>query len=176
MRGFPMLALLMAACGGSGDSTPPNTEVLSWSRSTYTTLDNLQLGDDVGDATSESQVLVISPQKQGMCDSSYADVRVRLDVDYGEVKEQMGDDTHLVPRRVSATVLDNDIWLIEGKCEPRVRVPEAPGFEDEGVPRVLRAECEITLQHHDDARLVSIEISGDENLEVTAGFDEVRVE
>jgi hypothetical protein len=177
---FIVLSLaLLQGCGGGGEGTAEDTEVLSWTRSTYTTMDDIQLGDDVGEGTEMSKVIVVTPKPGGMCDPSYDDVRLQLDAEFGEVQLHMGDSRHLIPRTVAVTVLQNDVWEVEGECEPQIRIPlEVEVIEENrpAVPRVLFASCEVTLRRGEDAHLVSIELAGDQNIEVSAGFDEVRVE
>lgn len=169
---------LALACTGGGEGTAADTQILSWTRSSYTTLEDVQLEDDVGDATSESKVIVFTPRSRGMCDPSYDDVRLRLDFECGEVGLLLKEGTHVVARRVEATLLDNDAWDVEGECEPMVLIPldEPIGAVDAALPRVFITQCQVTLRRREDARIVSIRVSGDGQVEVSAGFDEARVE
>jgi len=167
----------IAACGGGEAGTEANTEVFDWSRTTLTSMEDVVLGDDVGEGTTGTKTLVFQPASRGNCEGSYAEVRVQLDFAHGEVDLHMDEETHLVPRSVKATVLQNDVWLVDGECEHEVRVPlgDATGGQIE-IPRAFFAACQLTFQKGDDTRIASFEISGDGTIEVSAGFDDVRIE
>ena len=86
----------------------------------------------------------------------------------------MGESNHLVPSSVKATLLANDVWNVDGECEPQIRVPLVEGGGD--VPRVLLAACQLTFQKGEDGRIVALEISGEQTVQVSAGLDQAHIE